>query len=170
MIIRDLINILSLGNHELYPTATNDDVIITSKAIGYEFPQSYKTFVTEFSNGAYLYMVQEICCVGDCTKKIQSIQDAYEPHKKSSQLLNVYESQVKYEISNLIPYSLDSNGNAWCFVKHSNKVCYLELTENRLFGFLNGFEEWLGILVKSKNEVIREIYDEEFLFKVLNLG
>jgi hypothetical protein len=63
------------GDHELFPTASTVDVAKTEEAIGRRLPDSYRRFVSEFSNGAYLFGVQEISAVGDGNDQIVAIQN-----------------------------------------------------------------------------------------------
>lgn len=64
----------SQGTHETYPVATSDDIRTTESTLGKPLPNSYKTFVGEFSNGAYLFGVQEVGAVGEGNRQIMAIQ------------------------------------------------------------------------------------------------
>jgi len=158
------------GNHEIYSVARDEDIAITENLIESRLPHSYIYFVKYFSNGAYLYRTQEICSVGKSNKKIQSIHDLYKLNKNMNTPIYQYEGKKIVPINELIPYSLDSNGNAWCFFKMFDKVCYLDRFSDRFFGQLEGFDKWLSILIQSKDEVIRSIYSKKIIMEELKLG
>jgi hypothetical protein len=65
MRINDLLTEMRLHEErvEVYPSATEQEVAQTEELIGYSLPESYRQFVTEFSNGAYY--TQEILAVGN---------------------------------------------------------------------------------------------------------
>lgn len=52
------------GEHETYPPASLADIEATEDRIQQPLPGSYKQFVSRFSNGAYLFGVQEVSAVG----------------------------------------------------------------------------------------------------------
>ena len=70
----DLIAALGSGTHELYPAASEEDVKMTQAAIERPLPGSYRTFVRNFSNGAYLYTLQEVSAVGAGNEQIAPIR------------------------------------------------------------------------------------------------
>lgn len=65
----------------------------------------------------------------------------------------------------LVPYSLDGNGNCWCFLtgqsarEEQYPVAYFVSDQRRLVGRLPGFEPWLKKLIDERDEVIRTMYD-----------
>ena len=58
MKINDILGELTNAKHELYPKAVVNDIEKTEKLIGASLPESYCQFVTQFINGAYLFMIQ----------------------------------------------------------------------------------------------------------------
>ncbi len=174
MNIKSVIARLSDGDHELHGKATLRQIELTEKALKIRLSESFKTFVMEFSNGAYLYMVQEVCCVGE-GNKIESIQEAYKFRKKKGEVVPFRDAGGGILIENLIPYSLDSNGNAWCFLygrgtDDEYEVGYLDLSGRKVYGKLEGFAEWLNTLAINRKEVIRCLYGEDVICNELGLG
>ncbi len=113
----------SEGRHEMYPPASQADIEMTETALGRKLPDSFKRFVGEFSNGAYLFEVQEVSAVGDGNPA----------------------------------------GNEYA-------VAYLDTTGRKLYGKLDSFDEWLSILVKEQDEVIRTLYGDDVIYDELDLG
>jgi hypothetical protein len=76
----------------------------------------------------------------------------------------------------LVPFGLDSNGNEWCLVVESNPpgneyaVAYLDTSGRKLYGKQSSFSEWLAILVREQDEVIRTLYDDDVIYDELGLG
>jgi hypothetical protein len=165
MAIQELIlQLRDAGEHETYPPASERDVAHTESAIGIALPPSFRTFVTQFSNGAYLFLAQEVSAVGPGNPQITPLQDnAAEgvPADPDAEVPAAVGDPVKGEA--LVPFSLDSNGNCWCFVADRASadgeyaVAYCDTQGMRLVGHLSSFEEWLGILVREQEEVIRAL-------------
>jgi hypothetical protein len=151
----------SEGEHEIYPPAREEDVAETERAIGRALPPSFRAFLTEFSNGAYLFMLQEVSAAGAGDAQIGAIQDAL--------------SMVGGSAS-LVPFSLDHNGNCWCFLTAEDApggeypVAYYDTHGAKLYGRLDGFRAWLEVLVDRQDEVIRTLYDDDTLYGELGLG
>ena len=59
MDMSELLQKLQDGEHEMYEKATEEDIAMTESAIGLALPPSYRALVSRFSNGAYLYTIQE---------------------------------------------------------------------------------------------------------------
>jgi hypothetical protein len=174
MNIRTVIARLSDGNHELHQKAALREVELTESLLKSRLPESFRTFVMEFSNGAYLYMVQEVCCVGE-GNKIQSLQEAYQFRKEKGEVVTFRDTGGELLIENLIPYSFDSNGNAWCFLSRKNtdnecEVAYLDIASRKVYGKLESFTKWLNTLAENRKEVIRTLYDENVIYNELGLG
>ena len=76
----------------------------------------------------------------------------------------------------LVPFSLDHNGNEWCFVAktfgadNEYPVAYLNNSSPKLFGQLESFAAWLDILIDAGDEVIRALYDDEVIYGELAMG
>jgi SMI1-KNR4 cell-wall len=162
--------------HETYPRASPADIEKTETAVAHPLPDSYKRFVSEFSNGAYLLGIQEVSAVGDGNRQISAIQkiDRVAPGEADETIPFREGGETRY--GNLVPFGLDSNGNEWCFIVDSGRpgneydVAYFSTAERRLYGKLSGFTEWLSTLVREHDEVIRTLYDEDVLYDELMLG
>jgi SMI1 / KNR4 family (SUKH-1) len=176
MTIVDLLTAAESGEHERYPCALEADVRTTEEAIGRPLPPSFRTFVMQFSNGAYLYSVQEVSAVGDGNKQIAAIQKIILPGRPQATERIPIRDGGEVLGEQLVPFSLDHNGNAWCFLTGSPDpngeypVAYFDTTGRRLHGKQASFVDWFAILVDNENEVIRSIYDEDVLYDELNLG
>jgi hypothetical protein len=176
----------SAASHDLYPVATLEDIAATEESLGQKLPESFRRFALELSNGAYLFGVQEVSSVGaaEHPRPIQRNEWHYgsaAPFQPDEQI-PIREGGDALAGS-LIPFSLDSNGNEWCFIVDGSPepaVAYFssplerERARRRLFAPLRGgFVEWLGILVKQPiDEVIRTIYidNDAILYEELMLG
>ena len=171
-----LLQLQAHGEHEQYPAASEADVVQTEEALGVTLPASFRAFVTRFSNGAYLFMVQEVSAVGSGNEQIAAIQDnvaASFPAAPGDKLTTPSGGEV--EAASLVPFSLDSNGNCWCFLTSppatdaEYPVAYCDTERLRLVGELPSFQAWLEILVREQDEVIRTL-DEGRLADELGLG
>lgn len=177
MNIASSLETLKLADHEKYPVATEADLQLTESAIGVRLPESYRTFVKEFSNGAYLYMIQEVSSVGQGNPQIAPIQGvAPRTPEEVGETLIPYRDGGAVHPQHLIPFSLDGNGNAWCFVTDSESkddipVAYMDYNGGKLYAKLASFEEWLSILITGEpDEVIRKVCDESIITEELCLG
>jgi hypothetical protein len=86
------------------------------------------------------------------------------------------------EFAQLIPFSLDSNGNEWCFIAEPGSPEYrcayfagpLESEDRRLYAPLESFVAWLNVLMDAdgKDEIIRLVFpdDDTVLLDELGLG
>ncbi len=163
--------------HEMYEKATDADIDKTESAIGQKLPQSYKTFVTSFSNGAYLYTMQEVSAVGDGNEQIIPIQavEWLDPVYTDKNPIP-FRGGGEVAPENLVPFGLDHNANAWCFVLDPNApeaecpVAYLHISGRKLYGKLDNFAKWVEILIEEQSEVIRVLYDEDVIYDELDLG
>jgi len=175
MKIDETIKGLSGFEHETYPIATANDLKKTESALGIFLPNSYKTFVSTFSNGAYLFMLQEVNAVGDGNKQIMPIQ-SIETLSGDSEENIPFRDGGSTLFKHLIPFGLDSNGNAWCFISNEMNsageypVAYFDTNGRKLYGRLDDFTSWLSILIEKQEEVIRTLYDENVLYDELQLG
>jgi hypothetical protein len=162
------------GEHETYPVASPSEIAATESALGQPLPDSYKEFVSGFSNGAYLFLVQEVSGVGDGNDQIGPIQGNLHDDSQDESIPFREGGEALY--GDLIPFGYDSNGNEWCFVLapgrpgNEYECAYFDATGRKLYGRLGGFSEWLGILVEKQDEVIRTMYDEDVLYDELGLG
>jgi hypothetical protein len=185
MTIEETIGTLREGDHDLYPVASPEDILTTERALGTSLPASYRAFVSTFSNGAYLYGVQEVSAVGAGNEQVVPIQKIDRiPGMQLAMRDEVpfFEGGGTVPYGHLVPFSLDSNGNEWCFLPGDGEpaVAYLGLRgtgeEYALFGRLESFIEWLRVLIEAsdddRDEVIRRLYGDrdEVLYDVLMLG
>jgi hypothetical protein len=164
------------GEHETYPSATSEEIDKTELATGHPLPDSYKEFVGHFSNGGYLFGVQEVSAVGDGNQQIAAIQNIDRINAGEADEMIPFREGGETRYGNLVPFSLDSNGNEWCFIVDPGRpgneyeVAYFDTDGRKLYGRLSGFTEWLSILVREKDEVIRTLYDDEVIDDELMLG
>lgn len=170
----ELLKSLSGADSESYPVASDAELAQTEDAIGRPLPPSFKRFVTEFSNGAYLLGVQEVSAVGEGNRQIGPIQDLIGFAGESGDL--EVDGGGSVRAVDLVPYSLDSNGNAWCFLTGDQgpdgeyAVAYFAADNEKLYGRLKGFEDWLQRLSETEDEVIRSLYGDDTLYGELGLG
>ncbi|HKD69799.1 MAG TPA: SMI1/KNR4 family protein [Candidatus Binataceae bacterium] len=170
-----MIAALGSGGHELYPVASREDIEKTQAAIGRPLPASYRTFVRTFSNGAYLYTLQEVSAVGSGNRQIAAIQNITWAAGDPDEVIPIRDG-AQTRLRNLVPFGLDHNANAWCFLTDIEpesgeyRVAYFDTTGRRLYCPLPSFTEWLKVLVENQDEVIRVICDPQVLEDELNLG
>jgi SMI1 / KNR4 family (SUKH-1) len=165
----------SEGTQDTYPVASADALAVTEAAIGKQLPDSYRTFVQQFSNGAYLFGVHEVSAVGEGNRQITAIQDIHrspvDPHDTIP-----FREGGSTAFGNLIPFGLDSNGNEWCFVGegdpggHEYALAYYDSGGKKLFGRLESFTDWIERLIQTQDEVIRTLYGDDVLYDELQLG
>jgi hypothetical protein len=172
------------SRHELWPKAGVEDIKKTEALIGIRLPESYCQFVTEFSNGAYLFTIQEVSAVGDGNEQIGPIQNIFHhvwttgesltPEKLEADIQFREGGTVKRK--HLVPFSLDHTGNEWCFIAETLEVdseypvAYMNNSSPKLFGRLENFAAWLKVLIDARDEVIRTLYDEDIIYDELKLG
>jgi hypothetical protein len=164
------------GGHDTYAAASSEDFEKTEGAIGHALPASYRRFVNEFSNGAYLFGVQEVSAVGEGNPQIIAIQNIDRIGVGAPDETIPFREGGETKYGNLVPFGLDSHGNEWCFVVEDGRpgneydVAYFDTSGRKLYGRLGGFAEWLTILVRQQDEVIRSLYDDEVIYDELMLG
>jgi len=157
------------GTHETYPRALAADLERTERMIDAPLPGSYRAFVTQFSNGAYVFELQEISAVGAGNEQIGPIERFPGGSGAIDSPAGPLEAQA------LVPFSFDSNGNYWCFLTSlpdadgEYPVAYFDAESSRLVAQLAGFEQWLTILTERKDEVIRVLDGGRYVDE-LNLG
>jgi hypothetical protein len=165
------------GTHEVYPRATEDDLLVTEHEIGRPLPPSFREFTREFSNGAYLFLIQEVSAVGAGNPQIGAIQNSRPAVvRAAAEALVAVEDGGPVRAGDLVPFSLDSNGNCWCFLAAQDAtngeyaVAYYASDNEKLYGMLPGFEVWLGRLIEHQDEVIRTLYSDAMILDELGLG
>ena len=164
------------GEHETYPPADAAAVEATEQAIGRRLPPSFRTFVTAFSNGAYLFMLQEVLAVGAGNPQIGAVQDVLSVVSAAPDADVPLDSGGQVTGATLVPFSLDHNGNCWCFLTGEEvpdgeyPVAYFDAEHEKLYGRLPGFSAWLTKLADEQDEVIRTLYDEDVLYDEMGLG
>jgi hypothetical protein len=175
MEIDDLIAALGSGTHELYPPASGEDVKRTETSIGRALPDSYRTFVRTFSNGAYLYTLQEVSAVGGGNDQIAAIQDIEWLVGDPDEVIPI-RSGGEVRLGELIRFALDHNRNAWCFLATAEsspgeyRVAYFDTHGRRLYCPLPSFTQWLEVLIGNQDEVIRVLCDPDVIENELKLG
>jgi hypothetical protein len=175
MEIDDLIAALKAGTHELHPPASDEDVSRTEAAIGRALPESYRTLMRTFSNGAYLYTLQEVSAVGSGNHRIAAIQDIHWPAGDPQEAIPI-RGGGEIRLGGLIPFALDHNRNAWCFLTDAEsspgeyRVAYFDTFGRRLYCPLPSFAEWLKVLIDNQDEVIRVLCDRDVIENELKLG
>ena len=172
-----LARLRSAGAHETYPPASDDDVAATERALRRPLPPSFRAFLKGFSNGAYLFMLQEVSAAGAGNAQIGAIQDVLPNVILASGDTAVgLDSGGSVSAGALVPFSLDHNGNCWCFLTSEAApdgeypVAYFDADHEQLYGRLQGFQAWLTVLVDEQDEVIRTLYDDDVLQGELGLG
>jgi SMI1 / KNR4 family (SUKH-1) len=164
------------AEHERYPPASLEEIKTTEAGFGHPLPDSYKQFVGRFSNGAYLFLVQEVSAVGDGNPQIAAIQDIERIGEGQADEVIPFREGGETRYGKLVPFGLDANGNEWCFVIEPGRpgneydVAYFDTSGRKLYGRLSGFTEWLSILVREKDEVIRTLYGDDVIYDELMLG
>jgi SMI1-KNR4 cell-wall len=164
------------GRHETHAPATQADIEKTETTLGKGLPDSYKRFVSEFSNGAYLFEIQEVSAVGDGNPQIVAIQNIDRIEEGRPDEVIPFREGGETRYGNLVPFGLDANGNEWCFViegapsGNEYAVAYLDTSGRRLYGKQSSFTAWLSILVEEQDEVIRTLYGDEVIYDELGLG
>jgi hypothetical protein len=175
--VTELIQLLrEQGDHETYEVAVEADVEATESAVGCSLPTSFSEFVMTFSNGAYLFGVQEVRAVGGGNAQIVAIQDIDRIVRLDPGAEVPFREGGEARFGQLVPFGLDSNGNEWCFVRDEQRpdaeysVSYFDTQGRRLYGKLTGFTEWLTILAREQDEVIRTLYADDVIYDELMLG
>jgi hypothetical protein len=165
MAIEDLIaRLRATGEHETHPPADEAAVAQTEAALSMRLPPSFRAFVTQFSNGAYLFSLQEVSAVGAGGPQIDAIQDIARdgyPAEPGSEVPAGDGESVRAD--SLVAFSLDANGNCWCFLADrpsgdgEYEVAYCDTQGPRLVGRLASFETWLDTLIDGQDEVVRAL-------------
>ena len=167
------------AQHDLVACSTQADVRRTEEAIGTPLPLSYRRFVLEFSNGAYLYGVQEVAPVGDVAHKVPIHRFERIGTADPGEQLTYRDGGARVRHDETIVFAGDSNGNEWCFVTtrpsaaDEYEVAYLDTRSRNLYASMPSFAHWLEWLADhSEDEVIRTYYvdDEEILYDEMMLG
>src|SRR5579862_306745 len=135
MTIEELIAGLSEGINETHPTATDEDIATTEQALKRSLPESFKTLVKTFSNGGNIFMLQELNSVGNRNKVVLPLQKIFIGTAKAETRVPFGDEDLEGEsvaFGSLVPFSVDSNGNAWCFIMDDPEnpeppVAYLEV-------------------------------------------
>jgi hypothetical protein len=164
------------GEHETHPPASPGQIKETEAAIGHPLPDSFKQFVGGFSNGAYLFLVQEVSAVGRGSPGIASIHQIERIGAGPADEVIPFRDGGETRYGNLVPFGLDSNGNEWSFIVEAGRpgneyeVAYFDTSGRKLYGRLGGFTDWLSVLVKEQEEVIRTLYGDDVIYEELMLG
>lgn len=141
---------------------SNSEIKEVENELGLKLPSSYKLFLKEFCNGAdwlYLNPIDDI-------KQNSFLNEYHNDVGETIELLGVKEYKVN---SLLCLMTEDSNGGAWVWLTSDNTengewpLAYYSLIDKKLHYKVDNFIEWLSILTKCKNEVIRALDVENIL-------
>jgi hypothetical protein len=158
----DIEKFISEINHK-YPTiskkgfATDAMIKNTEVRIGHKLPESYKTFLKNFSNGMsfwnseYIYSSEEL-----------GFESLKYPLFKYVKIIG---TDKCVSMSNLICFTIgeaiNSSNSCWAFIcdgeypNNEYKVGYITQSKGNIVEVLDNFEEWIAIL--WKNHDIKEI-------------
>jgi hypothetical protein len=121
-------------------------------------------------------MLQEVSATGSGNPQIGPIQSVLSMVSASPDADLTIDSGGSAKAASLVPFSLDHNGNCWCFLTAETApgeeypVAYYDAEHEKLWGRLDGFEAWLAVLVDEQDEVIRTLYGEDTLYDEIGLG
>jgi hypothetical protein len=167
------------AEHDIYGCAADEDVRRTEEAIGVRLPDSYRRFVREFSNGAYLYRVQEVAPVGDVDHLVPIHRFQRIGAGDPNELLTYRNGGETVRHGDTVVFGGDSNGNEWCFVTTrpstvaEYEISYLDTGSRKLYAPMRSFAQWVEWLIEHpEDEVIRTYYvdDDAILYDEMMLG
>lgn len=165
------------GRHKLSPPANEADLSYSEAKLGFALPDGYREFVTLFSNGAWLYSCQQVASVGEQPRpdSVESIHDGTaawfrRARREGRPAAIPYRDGPPVPRTEVVPFSPDHNGNAWCLRLPKGDVYYWNASNDTLYARLNSFEEWLAILVRFHDEVIRSVSTRNVIYDELALG
>jgi ankyrin repeat protein len=148
--------------HQIFPKATEADTQFSEDALGKKLPPSYRYFVRNFSNGANLYMAQEICGVGEKSPgDIPPIQDNV-LDIEGDLPVRVQEGG-KVSPQDLIAFTRDEDGNCWCFILDPDPstgeypVAYFDAMDRKLVSKVGSFNKWLGRLIHEGFDFLMDV-------------
>tara|TARA_R100000789_G_scaffold70412_1_gene65899 strand:- start:1010 stop:1549 length:540 start_codon:yes stop_codon:yes gene_type:complete len=153
------------------PKLNENNILEAESELGIALPQSFKLFLKEFGNGAdWLYHVdQPINGVAKEYGKIHWL-GKYRKHLGETIESNGFGSFKTKTLLCLM--TENSNGGAWVFLTSENSengewpLAFYNMDDQKLYFKVESFTQWIGLAIKCKSEVIREL-DEE---NILNLG
>lgn len=139
-------------------TASIDDIIYSEEKLGFKLPESYKKFVTEYSNGDFFMLgVEPICGVGPQTP--ETLAKLFFPFQvffcsPEKEILIKPENRT-VKLNQLISFTyqdvLDISNDHWVFIcdkKYPNNdypVGYISQNTHNIVYTLKNFEEWLKV-------------------------
>ncbi|MGE5589127.1 MAG: SMI1/KNR4 family protein [Bacillota bacterium] len=167
----------TISKHQLNPCATPEEISFTEEQMGAPLPPDYREFLATVSNGATLYMTNVLFGVGpqQHRREIGTIKPwpdnwAYQVRRRF--LPDTVEVRTGGSVprSSLVPFCPDSNGNDWCFSLSDGALYYWNEVNDTLYGKTDSFLEWLALLVRFEDEVIRSISTQATIYYELRLG
>ncbi len=148
----------SRRHDQIGATLSDGEIIEAEARLTVVLPNTYKTFLREFGDGAYwLYGCQPV----DSIRRPLWLTDIR--RRLSSEVEIDGEDRRVSAKSLLCLMSEDSNGGSWCWLtKDGNPdgewpLAYYSMEEERLFYKQAGFEAWLTCLIEAKSEVVRAL-------------
>lgn len=170
--------LLGAGRHNaLNPCASPEEVAFSEEQIGVPLPADYHEFLTTVSNGAVLYMGSVLVGAGPQAHHpaiipIQVLSLNWAKQMDLRSLPDAVEVRTGGSIprSSLVPFSPDSNGNVWCFSLSDGALYYWNEINDTLYGKTDSFMEWLALLARFEDEVIRSICPRAIIHYELCLG
>jgi len=149
-------------HQDVGPRLTQEQIDLLEKRLGLRIPQSYRSLLLEFGDGAYwLYGQQPIDTIsqrqGHWLRSIRA--------EAPGSIAVDGGGQVPIE-SLVLLMSEDSNGGSWCWLTSQAQpdgewpLAYYHQSDKALHYRVPNLVEWLDILVKRKTEVIRALDKE----------
>lgn len=185
MDISEILSNLDKEGHVFFPPAKNTDIELSEEKLKINFPKSYSYFLKEWSNGAILSGVQDIAGVGEKEEGMQ-LMPIHEIRNlvnnpeiggdaTSQDKIKLYNSDEYVLRKNLIPFSSDSNGNAWCFIidnapDNEYQIAYWCYHTDKIYHKLQNFTDWFSKSIECNEELIRVLSDEDLIYDELMLG
>lgn len=167
----------TMSKHELNPCASLEEISFTEEQIGVPLPTDYRKFLEFFANGAMLYMGNVLAGVGPQQRHqailpIHDLSQNWAKQMRRRRLPDTVEIRTGGSIlrSSLVPFSPDSNGNVWCFSTSDGALYYWNEVNDTLYGKTASFMEWLALLVRFEDEVIRSVSTQMTINYELHLG
>ncbi len=145
------------------PKLKNHEIEKIEQEINLILPNSYKTFLKEFGDGAYWVYAQAIDTISTKPYWLNSFRK-----ELGTKIKLEGTKEIKVETL-LCLMTEDANGGAWCWLTEEEclngewSLAYYSRSDNQLHYKVENFTKWLKILLDSKYEVIAELDVEDKL-------
>lgn len=133
-----------------------------------KLPDSYKTFLREFGNGAEsLYHIDQP--INGINMEFGAIHWFGKFRKNLEEEIDTNDFGIYKKDSLLCLMTENSNGGAWVWLTSQTNedgewpLAYYNMDDGKLYYQLNSFKEWIKIATKCKSEVIRELDSDNIL-------